>query len=111
MQLSLLTSPLTTARRDGHRAALASAAHADVVVADWTTKATASLLAFAQDRPPFLVEQARRAAESLGLPRPPDRRAWGAVVQRLRRAGVLVCVGYAPAVDSNGSPKCLWQVR
>jgi len=42
----------------------------------------------------FMCEEVRRWAEARGLPKPPDPRAWGGVMQRARRAGVIVKCGY-----------------
>ena len=54
----------------------------------------------------FLVEQLHQWA---GSERPRNGKAWGGVIQRAARAGKIVKVGYAPALSSNHSPKCLWR--
>jgi hypothetical protein len=83
--------------------------HAERVRAGWIDAACAAVVAFAvRQASPWLLEQARTHAEAQGLPAPPDKRAWGAVSQTLKRRGQIASVGYAPAASSNGSPKCLW---
>jgi hypothetical protein len=55
----------------------------------------------------LLAENVRNWASDK-LPDPPDGRAWGAVMQRARRAGYIRKVGYREAQSSNLSPKVLW---
>lgn len=57
----------------------------------------------------FLTEDFVQFAESQGLAKPHDGRAYGAVIQRAARYGLIRKMGYAPANSSNCSPKCLWQ--
>lgn len=42
---------------------------------------------------------------------PPDPRAFGGVIQKAAREGLIERVGYAPANSSNRSPKCVWRVK
>jgi len=60
------------------------------------------------NRGPFLCEDVRAFAEAAGLPNPPTKRAWGAVMRDARQAGLIRNVGYAPANSSNRSPKVSW---
>lgn len=55
------------------------------------------------------MEDARDYAEGVGLPAPPDKRAWGAVAMTLARRGVIACQGWGAADSSNGSAKRLWR--
>ena len=43
---------------------------------------------------PFLIEEVREKAEGCGLPVPPSRRAWGAIVIKAKRIGIIKRVGY-----------------
>ena len=56
----------------------------------------------------FLTEDVRAYAEKRGLTPPPDQRAWGAVMQRAAKHGLIRRIGYMPARSSNLSPKALW---
>ena len=58
---------------------------------------------------PFMAEDVREHAEASGLPKPPDGRAWGVVMQAARRKGMIFPDGYAPARSSNLSPKVRWR--
>ncbi len=87
--------------------------HADSVVPNWSERAMEALLEYARGWRDawgdvgFLIEDVR--AHATELPAPPDSRAWGAVVSKAARQGLIVKVGYAPAASSNCSPKTLWQ--
>lgn len=97
---------LSRARReDGIRR---SAAHADAVDPTWRAKAMGYVRLHAVVHATFLTEDVRGMAEADGLPKPPDGRAWGSVMQGAVRARIIRRVGYAPAHSSNGSPKCVW---
>lgn len=93
-------------RRDERMAS--SAQHAEEAQPGWGERARESLqrcpIIFGSYEP-FTMEQARQWAYAMGLDRPPEERAWGAVTQKLVRDGVIEPVGYAPAASSNGSPK------
>jgi hypothetical protein len=102
-------------RREAEEAAQAGMTqavdHADRVLQQWSMSALAHLVYYArQINHPFLVEDAREWAEKLGLPVPPTKRAWGAVVRRASRGRHIAKVGHANARSSNNSPKCLWEV-
>jgi hypothetical protein len=73
--------------------------HADRVSAAWSHLAYEGLLAYVKQRPtsmPFTTEDVRAAVR---IAEPPDRRAWGAVVARAARAGVIRRVGYRQHSD------------
>ena len=84
--------------------------HADAESAGWSDRAYAALLAAAHAMGgSFTIEQARARCV---VDAPPDGRAWGAVVNRAARAGVILKTGrFASATSSHGSPKPLWVVR
>ena len=97
-----------TRRRDAGIAA--SVEHADQVNANWSARASEYLLDYARRAGgAFLAEQVREYAHGEGLEYPPDGRAWGAVLSRAARAGLIRQIGYAPAKSSNRSPKVLWK--
>lgn len=92
-------------RRDaGIQSAAEHAGHA------WNVLAYQFLEGFATaaDRP-FLIENVVTAAAEAGIPEPPDRRAWGGVVQRAHRAGKITKCGFAASASSNCSPMLLWR--
>lgn len=100
---------LFNARAAGHQAALRCADKADALAPGWLERACQSVVRYAHEAPgPFLLEDARAAAEADGL-KARDGRAWGAVIQRLKRDGRIVFAGYGAAKSSHGSPKCAWR--
>jgi hypothetical protein len=104
--------PIDRAREAGHKAAHEAAAHADAVADDhgWQAAAIAAVVKFAYQRTsPWLLEDARKAAEDDGLEIPPDRRAWGAIVLIMKRDGQIEPAGFQPAVSSRGGAKTLWR--
>ncbi len=108
MQLDLIDAVQAAERRD---IGMASAAeHADAMAHDWTGRALEFFHEFAVNaKRPFLTEDVVSDWNANGFDAPPDGRAWGAVVRRAAKAGVISKVGYAPANTSNRSPKVLWR--
>jgi hypothetical protein len=83
--------------------------HADRVEPTWSDRAFNVLREYALTHAePFLIERVVEASKAT-LHAPTDKRAWGAVVQRARRAELIERAGYAPAATSNCSPKPLWK--
>ena len=82
--------------------------HADAVEVFWSESAYSHLRDFCRLQTSFLTEEAREFAESRGLTPPPDGRAWGAVIRRAAKDGLIQRIGYKPAKSSNLAPKCLW---
>jgi hypothetical protein len=81
--------------------------HADAITTNWSDMAYALLLHFALQEGNFIAEEAREFAHKKGLPRPPDGRAWGAVIKRAVNRGLIRKVSYR--TDQYGSPKAVWQ--
>jgi hypothetical protein len=91
-----------------------AAAKADRVHGDWSDRAFSYLERWASRRAGqvFMTEDVRLAGEGSGsFVAPPDRRAWGAVILRAKRAGKLIHAGYAANKDPSchGSPKSQWR--
>jgi hypothetical protein len=90
-----------------------SATHAEQHAPGWGARAYASVcrypIIFGADTP-FTMEAARQWAYAMGLDRPAEERAWGAVTQKLVRDGVIEPVGYGPAASSHGSPKRTYRI-
>lgn len=69
--------------------------HADRVHGGtWAENAYSLLLSYASGRSEFLAEDYRAAAIAAGLPTPPDLRAFGAVMVRAARSGVIRRIGF-----------------
>ena len=86
--------------------------HADKVTPSWSDRAVELFLAYCQENKgkTFMTEDVRWYAEALGLPEPPDKRAWGAIAVIAKRRGVIRGNGYAPqkAVNAHCAPKTVW---
>ena len=90
----------------------AAADHAEREHEGWKMMAYALFLRYAAaTREPFMTEQVRWYAEGLGLEPPPDKRAWGAIAVKAKKAGYVRSIGYAPqkADNAHGAPKTLWK--
>jgi hypothetical protein len=90
--------------------------HADKVAdamefGSWSDRAYAILERFAQARVPFRTEQVRQAAYEEGLPVPPDERAWGGVICRAKKEGILRHYGWVSSTgkSSHAHPISLWK--
>jgi hypothetical protein len=96
------------ARRD--RGMAKASGHAESVSAHWNDDADRALRVFLRARDGgFLAEDfVAWTRWNRDIVQPPDGRAWGAVLNRAARAGLIRKLGYAPANTSNRSPKCLW---
>lgn len=76
-----------------------AADHADGVSPRWTDVGFEHLRLFAMQHYTLTCEQVRKHAEAKGFPKPPTRRAWGAIVSRAVRAGVITQGVYEKATD------------
>jgi len=92
------------------RGIAASAQHAERVLPHWGDMALQNLVMFALgEGSPFTIEEFRAWAQQVGLPDPPDGRAFGSVTRRAVREGIIRPTGrYAPTTASNGSVKMLY---
>ena len=95
-QLDLFMDRARVLRDDGMARAQA---HADAVVQNWSDRAFAYLCEFARTNRTLTAEAVRRHAEASGLPRPPDRRAWGGIIGRGAKAGIIRKGGETVAQD------------
>lgn len=86
--------------------------HADDEVPGWSLDARQYFFDYMTLHPghEFTAETVRRWAEANGLPKPPDRRAWGGVIRGLKRDKVIQFLGYgiSPFPESHCAPKAVW---
>lgn len=79
----------------------------------WRKKAGELLAQFITYHDEFMTEDLRLwAHKEVGLPYPPDSRAWGSIIAAAVRSGMIVCSGYAPMKSKNchANPKAIWKV-
>jgi len=85
-----------------------SADHAHRVDPLWQERAVRVVALYARYHEHFQAEDVRDVAETTSMPLPPDGRAWGAVMKRAAKEGIVKADGYAPSNSSNKSPKVRW---
>lgn len=95
----------------GHAAADSAARHADRVSKDWSDQALEMLRWYSLTHPDVMAEDVRQFATALGLPKPPELRAWGAVMLRGKRAGFIKHAGWTTAKDPrvHSNPVGTWK--
>ena len=86
--------------------------HADRIYGDWSESAYRFLLTFLREiREGKIFKSEDVVTKSAGIiPVPPDARAWGGIMMRARKAGLIRNVGHAPsevAAHHKGDKK-LW---
>lgn len=88
-----------------------AADHADAVVAEWTNSAYDHLVRYARENRYFKTEDVRLAAHKAGLPKPPDARAWGAVMRRAVAQNVVTKLGFGVSTEPQAHmrPAAVWQ--
>lgn len=85
--------------------------HADRVCNGWSSKAWNLFVRYITEvKREFMTEDVREWAHNMGLPLPPDSRAWGAIIRRASRKGIIRSIGFAPMKSSNchANPKHVW---
>jgi len=90
---------------------MAAADHADRIKRGWTDIAYAELCAYVADRPcDFTIDRARFLRLDEAVPPPPDKRAWGSVIKRAIKSGVIIPTGgYDRSTSSNLSPMAVYR--
>ena len=106
-------SPLDAAtgralRDSGINAALNNA---DNTHDQWSDRAYGFLLDYIKSNREFMTEDVRVASES-ELPAPPDKRAWGGIVVRAAKAGLIQKIGFSHVknVKAHRTPATVWRV-
>lgn len=95
----------------GHAGALRAAKHADWVEASWQAKAHGLLMRFLGGSGSFQCQHVINYAKHHDFPAPPDDRAWGMVMLRAARQGIIYKVGYEPSISlrQHGRPCAVWR--
>ena len=87
--------------------------HADEVNPSWSEQAYYALKCFLDDgQGEFLCEEFRQWCEINELiPSPPHNRAYGAVMVRAVKEGLIISMGYAPVTNSKAhrTPATVWK--
>jgi hypothetical protein len=85
--------------------------HANVEVKGWSDQAYNYLIDYATKHKQFMVEDVREASKDV-IPVPPSTRAWGGVVVRASKAGVIRRKGFQNVKNAKAhcTPATLWEV-
>ena len=85
--------------------------HANVEVKGWSDHAYNFLLTYSKTHKKFMVEDVREASKGI-VPVPPSTRAWGGVVVRASKAGVIKRKGFKNVKNAKAhcTPATLWEV-
>lgn len=85
--------------------------HANVEVNGWSDQAYNYLLAYAKTHKEFMVEEVRESSKGI-VPIPPSTRAWGGIVVRASKAGVIERKGFQNVKNAKAhcTPATLWKV-
>lgn len=85
--------------------------HANVQVHGWSDQAYNFLLDYAKKHREFMVEDVREASKGV-VPVPPSTRAWGGVIVRASKAGVVKRKGFQKVKNAKAhcTPATLWEV-
>ena len=108
LQLTMWDTETRIRRDDGINRAVK---HANCVDPHWSDSAYDLLVAFLVFHPnPFLTEDVREYAEQHGVPIPPSKRAWGGIVIRAAKEGLIKKIGYRNTTNpkSHATPATEW---
>lgn len=86
--------------------------HANAVTYKWSEAAYTFLKHFlTTTSEPFLVEEVRSYAAELDFPLPPSARAWGGIIARASKEGIVENCGYRKTtnVKAHCTPAALWR--
>lgn len=104
---------LEMGKRLAKKGAERAADHADQEEPSWSDRALEMLRRFLAEHPRehFICEDVREYAGKRGFSRPPDSRAWGAVMRRAAEFGLVVATGaWAPGrAMCHARPQRVWQ--
>tara|TARA_Y100000296_G_scaffold78310_1_gene100863 strand:+ start:357 stop:668 length:312 start_codon:yes stop_codon:yes gene_type:complete len=78
----------------------------------WSDKAYSFLTKWIKTQYEFMTENARTASEK-EIPKPPSNRAWGGIILRASRAGLIYRVGFSNVKNAkaHSTPASIWRVN
>lgn len=85
--------------------------HADEVNEHWSEKAYSFLQSFlTYTKGEFMAEEVRIASMHV-LPEPPSKRAWGGVIAKAKRSGLIVHAGFKSVSNpkAHNTPASVWR--
>ena len=78
----------------------------------WSDKAYDFLLKYIKYQNQFMTEDVRIASEK-AIPKPPSNRAWGSVILKAAKSGLINRVGFANVKNAKAhkTPASVWRVN
>ena len=78
----------------------------------WSDKAYNFLVGWIKTHHEFMTEDVRVASEKK-IPKPPSNRAWGGIILKASRAGLINRVGFSNVknVKAHRTPASIWRVN
>lgn len=85
--------------------------HADEVSEKWSEVAYQFLLKFIKSNKEFMTEQIRSASTGI-VPEPPTTRAWGGIIVRAKKSGLIKRIDFQNVKNPKAhcTPASVWQV-
>jgi len=76
----------------------------------WSDCALSLLVQYPNDE--FMAEQVREFARNRGLPDPPSKRAWGAIIAKAKKMGIIIHVRYDRVSNpkAHRTPASVWRI-
>lgn len=74
--------------------------HANHHIENWSEKAYLFLLSYIENVGEFMAEDVRKASEGI-IAQPPNLRAWGAILVRAAKAGIIKRTGFGTVTNVN----------
>lgn len=108
MQGNLFDQPTGEELRD--KAIESAIQHADRVIEEWSVRAYQFLLEFIKQNEILTAEDVRLASREK-IEDPPDKRAWGGIILRAAKSGLITRIGYGKAKNplAHCRPTAIWQ--
>lgn len=84
--------------------------HAEACYNGWNDVAYNFLVSFLSTRSTFMTEDVREASDGI-VPNPPSNRAWGSVVVRAAKNGLIERIGYGEVSNKKAhcTPASIWR--
>ena len=85
--------------------------NADAQVNEWTFEAYQFLLHYSKSNKEFMAEDVRLASEGI-IDEPPSKRAWGGIIVRAVKSGLIKRKGFMNVKNAKAhcTPATLWEV-
>ena len=103
--------PVSTAEYYRDRGIKRAVDHAEKITDNWSEKAYGFLRQYMTRHCEFMSEDVREASRGI-VPEPPSHRAWGAIIVRAVKEGLIRRLGYQTVKNAKAhcTPASLWQV-